>query len=112
MFTADSQTVSETYKSGNVPPFERRYRLANGNEGESVISDPLLDTDAAAEERARSEFLRNGHRLREASFSTYRTDLALNGIIRVRGLPYIVKSIAASGDKVKVVSTVKAVRYE
>lgn len=112
MYSATSQTVSEDYKAEKTESKEWRYQIANGNTAEITISDPLLDTEAAARERAMSEFLKNSYRLREISFKTHLSSIGALDIINVRGLPYIVKSITVSGDKTKIVFTVKAVRYE
>lgn len=111
MFSAFSQTVNENYKAENTIPYEKRFQIANGNTEELTISDPLLDYDEAAEERAKSEFLKNSYELREVRFKTYRTDFFINQTIRVGGLPYLVKGIAIGIDSKKITSSIRAVRY-
>lgn len=112
MFTATSQTASEGYKAENVPRFERRYHLTTGNTGEMTISDPLLDTDAAAEQRARSEFLKNGYSLSEVSFKTHLGDFSVNQLIEVGGKRYLVKDITVSQGSVVQETSIRAVRYD
>jgi len=89
-----------------------KYQLDNGNTGKMVISDPLLDTEPRARERAMSEFLKNGYTLIVINFKTYRTDLLLNETINVGGVLYLVKRLSYDIDPLKLVTTVKAVRYE
>ncbi len=112
MFTARSQTMSEDYKSEAVPLKQWKFQISNGNTGEMVVSDPLLDTEERAEERAKSEFLKNSYKLKEVRFGTYRTDILKNQIINVRGLPYIAKSIVVNTNMVSIKNTIRAVRYE
>ena len=82
------------------------------NTGEMNVSDPLLDTIERAEERVRSEFLKNAYVPNAMSFRTYRTDLKLNDIINVGGMPYIVSSMSFSINDRSIVTTVNALRYE
>ena len=112
MYTVNSGTVSETDKSKSVPMKEWQFQITNGNTKEVVINDPLLDYEAIAEERAMSEFLKGSYRLKQVSFSTHVNGLVLNDVINVRGLPYLVKSIRTSIDKVHVINTIRAARYE
>lgn len=112
MLKATSQTIDAAYRAKSSAAKSWRFKLIGGNTGEDTIQDPLLETQEAALERAKSEFIKNGHRQREVSFRTFRTDMAQNSVISVRGLPYIVKTQSIAGDKVKVVSTITAVRYE
>lgn len=112
MYTAESQTVSEEYKAENTQQFIRRYHLDGGNEREMTISDPLLDNDAAAEQRAKAEFLKNGYKLRPITFTTHLTDVLINDIVNVRGLPYVAKSINVTYNGYGFESRIKAVRYE
>lgn len=89
-----------------------QFDLANGNEGKAIISDILLNTQAIAEERARSEFLQRGYRLKTISFNTHRTDFALNDVINILGMPYLIKNIQVSINSISMISTIKGVRYE
>jgi len=89
-----------------------KYQLDNGNTGKMVISDPLLDTEPRARERAMSEFLKNGYALIVISFKTYRTDLVLDETINVGGVLYLIKRMSYNIDAIKIVTTIKAVRYE
>lgn len=112
MYQVTSEAISEDLKASEAAYSEWKFKITNGNEGEMTISDPLLDTQAAALERARSEFIDNSYKLREVRFSTYRTDFTKNMVINVKGLPYLVKSISTSIDEVAIKTTVRAVRYE
>ncbi len=89
-----------------------QFEIRNGNEGVMSITDPLLDTEARAEERAMSEFLKNSFAHNPVNFSTYVTTHILNKIIKVGGLNYLVKGLTISIDKVKVVVKVQGVRYD
>lgn len=88
--------------------------LFNGNNSgiNTVIVEELLDSKDRASERAKSEFLKNSYAKREISFSTIRTDLQLNEVINVKGLPYIIKNLTTKCDVTKIVVQVKAIRYE
>lgn len=112
MFTVFSQAMTEDYKADAVPLSEWKFQINNGNTGEVIISDPLLDTFGAATERATSEFLKSSYRLREVKFSTYRTDLSLNDTINIVGLPYLVKSISTIINSKEIKTTVRCLRYE
>lgn len=104
--------MTEDYKAESVPQIEFKFQITNGNTGEKVISDPLIDSYAIAEERAKSEFLKSSYKMREVRFSTWRTDIIKNMIINVRGLPYLVKSLSTLTDNKSIKTTVRAVRYE
>ncbi|MFA6691657.1 MAG: hypothetical protein WCR98_06740 [Saccharofermentanales bacterium] len=101
-----------TSTTHNIPYQEWNFALSNGETAVQSITDRLINTAAAAEARAKSEFLKNGYRNKWVTFKTYRTDLSINQIINVRGLPYLVKDIQIMIDPVKIVSQIKAVRYE
>ena len=112
MYEVTSQTISEQYKADNVPPKEWEFRLLTGNTGKLTISDPLLDSRERAEERAKSEFLKNSYKLNTVTVKTYRTDIKLNDILRVRGLPYLVKDIQTVITDRSIVNSIRMVRYE
>jgi len=112
MYEVTSQTITEDFKAVSVPPIEWKFQISNGNTGEMVVSDPLLDTIEAATERAKSEFLNNSYKLKEVRFSTYRTDFTKNQVINIEGLPYLVKSIGTQIDATTIKTTIRAVRYE
>ncbi len=112
MLSATSYTISEIQKSTEVPLLEWKFQIENGNTGEITISDPLLETEALAQERAISEFLDKSYKIKQVSFTTYRTDLHIGDIINVRGLPYRIKSVTTSINKVTMKATIKAIRYE
>ena len=112
MYEATSQTISEDYKAENTPSEEWKFQIDNGNTGEMTISDALLETEALAEERAKSEFLKNSYKLQEIRFGTYRTDLYKNQTINVKGLPYLVKSVSTAINKTSIKTGIRAVRYE
>lgn len=112
MFEAQSQTISDAYKSQQVPVKRWKFQLENGNMNSMTISDPLLESETLASERAKSEFLKNGHKLSEISFNTYRTDLTKNMIIMVRGLKYLIKGISTSQTDRSILTTIRGVRYE
>ncbi len=110
MYTATSQTISEIEKG--VTSKEYKFQIMNGNTGEVIIVDPLLETEAQAEERAMSEFIKQSYELREITFSTHIDTLYLNQVINVLGLPYLIKSIDVAVDDKSIVHGIKAVRYE
>ena len=112
MFTVDSETMTAEGKAGEVPVKKWKFQISNGNTGKVIISDPLLDSEARAEERAKSEFLRRSYAIKEVTFNTYRTDFEKNMIINIMGLPYIVKSIRTAIDSVSVKTNIRAIRYE
>jgi len=112
MYEVVSQTITENYKAEQVPLSEWRFQIPNGNTGVVEISDPLIDSETLATERADSEFLKNSYKLKKVSFATYITGIALNDIINIHGLPYIVKSITVLIDQVKIASEIQAQRYE
>jgi len=112
MYKVKSQTLTEAGKSSLVPLSRWRFNLTNGNTGSMTVSDVLLDTEEAALERAKSELLKNGHRLKELEFATYRTDFKKNDILSIRGLNYLVKSTSVTVSSVSIVTKVKVVRYE
>jgi len=89
-----------------------RFRLENGNTSEMSVSDPLLDTEARARERAKSEFLKNGYAKNVITFKTHRTNIKMNDAIKLGGIVYLVKGISASIDSTSIISTIKAVRYD
>lgn len=112
MYEVTSQTITEDYKAEETPLSEWKFQIDNGNTGEKSISDVLLETEALAQERAKSEFLKNSYKLNEITFSTHLTDIEKNDTISVYGVPYLVKSITTTIDSVSIQSKVKAVRYE
>lgn len=110
---ACSTTVTpDTQSSGDRSGDQWIFKLKGGGDGVLHVSDPLLSTEALSQERAESEFLKNGYTKRTCSFSTYRTDLLINDEIKVRGLNWLVKHIRTTITKSSVVATVTAVRYE
>lgn len=112
MYQAVSQTITEDYKASEAPFLEWKFQIDNGNIGQLNISDQLLDTEALATERAKSEFLKNSYKRNEVTFSTYRTDMNKNDTINIYGIPYLVKSITTQIDGVTMKTKIKAVRYE
>lgn len=88
------------------------FNILNGNTGVMQITDPLLDTEARAEQRAMSEFLKNSYANNAFSFRTSRTDLELNQTINLDGVPYLVKSLSYSIDNKKISTTVGVLRYD
>ena len=112
MYEVNSQTITEDYKAEVTPLKEWKFQITNGNVGELNISEPLIDTEALATERARSEFLKNSYKLNEIRFSTFLTNIVKNMTINVYGIPYIVKSISTQIDSVSIKTTVRAIRYE
>ena len=112
MFTVTSETITEDTKAESVPLSEWKFQIANGNTGEVIISDALLDTEARAEERAKSEFLKSSYKIKEVRFATHLTTFTKNQVINVRALPYLIKGISTSIDKVSVKTTLRGIRYE
>jgi len=111
MFQVNSFTISELQKAANVDLIEYKFQISNGNTGEVIISDPLLDTFALAQERAKSEFLKQSYELGEVRFSTYLTDFVLNQVIKVKGLNYLIKGLTTTVTKTAIKTNVRAIRY-
>lgn len=112
MYEVNSYTISEDYKAEETPLSEWKFQISNGNTGEVLISDALLDSEELATERAKSEFIKNSYKHITINFSTYRTDFDLNMIINIYGLPYIIKSINTHVDEASITTNIGAVRYE
>lgn len=112
MYTVSSSSITEDEKAANTASLQWKFSIDNGNTEELSITDALLDTEAAATQRAKSEFLKNAYRLKEISFVTHRTDIVKNMIINVKGLPYLVKSIGTSVSATVVKTSIRGVRYE
>lgn len=114
MFIATSQTISKTLQDDLSPDEikEFSFSVLTGNDGISHIQDELLDTEAAAEQRATAEFLKNGYRQKSVKFETYRTDLKINQEINVRGLWYKIKEMSIKFGSIAGTVTITAVRYE
>lgn len=112
MFTINSETMTDEYISDTITVEQWKYNITNGNTGEIVISDPLLDSVERATERAKSEFLKNSYRLKQITFTTQRTDIVKNMIINVQGVPYLVKSISTVITKTAIKSKIRGIRYE
>lgn len=112
MYIVTSTTLTDEEKFSVVPLLEWKYQIPNGRDAEMTVSDPLLDNETVAEERARSEILKNAYKMREVTFETWRTDFTKNEVIIVRGLPYIVKGITVSIQKVITKTQIRAIRYE
>ena len=112
MYNVSSQTITDDYKVEETPLTEWKFQIDNGNVGEKTISDVLLETEALAEERAQSEFLKNSYKLNEVTFSTYLTNIVLNQVINIYGVPYIVKSLNTRVDEVSIKTKIRAIRYE
>lgn len=112
MYQIESQTITEEYKAKETPMLEWKFQITNGNTGEMVVSDQLLNTESLAEERAKSEFLKNSYKHKQVTFQTYRTDIVKNQTISIYGIPYLVKSISTSINERSIKTTIRAVRYE
>ena len=89
-----------------------KFIIENGNIGVMSVTDPLLDTEERARERAYSEILKNGYASNSVSFSTFITSLNLNDVVEVGGVPYLIKSISYNGDSKKIIVNIGAVRYD
>ena len=111
-YKIESETITEETKATSVPLNEWKFQITNGNTGELVVSDPLLDTEVIATERAKSEFLKNSYAIRKIQFRTHRTDFVKNQTINVRGLPYLVKDIKTDITSTSIKTTIGAVRYD
>lgn len=112
MYTSNSFTITEDYKAEEVAPLEWLFQIENGNTGEMVVSEALLDSEAIASERAESEFLKNSYKLNEVRFTTHRTDLIKNMTINLYGIPYLIKSINTTINEASIKSNIRAVRYD
>ncbi len=111
MYEVTSQQITEDYKAESTPLGEWKFQIENGNTGEMNISDPLLESEALAQERAMSEFLKNSYKLNEVRFSTHLTNLVKNQVINIYGLPYLVKSISTVVTSLSIKTNIRAVRY-
>ncbi len=107
----NSQRITATYKAEYVPLNEWKFQIENGNTGEMVISDALLDNEDLATERAKSEFLKNSYILKEIRFTTPLTNIVKNMVINVYGVPYLVKSVQTTINSVSIKTSIRAVRY-
>lgn len=112
MYKVASQTITDDYKAENVAPLEWKFQISNGNTGELVISDALLDTEELATERVKSEFLKNSYKLNEIRFTTPLTNFVKNQVINIYGIPYIIKSIGTEINETSIKTSIRAVRYE
>lgn len=112
MYTANSEAITENSKAENTASLQWKFNIDNGNTGELTVTDALLDTVAAATQRAKSEFLKNAYKLKEINFTTHRTDISKNMIINVKGLPYLVKSMSTVITATAIKTKVRGVRYE
>ena len=88
------------------------FELGTGNIGIKTITELLLNTEAKAYERARSEFLKNGYRKNIIAFRTWRTDFSLNQIIFVEGLRYKITKLSIKSDVKSTITSVTGARYE
>jgi len=112
MYEVNSQTITEDYKAEATPLVEWKFQIENGNTGELTKSDPLLDTESLAQERALSEFLKNSYKINEIRFSTHETFMTKNMVINVYGIPYLVKSLTTLITSKSIKTEVRAIRYE
>jgi len=114
MITATSQTISQAQVAERIPNTFKSFSftIPSDTDGHIKISDELLDTHSAAQERAVSEFLDNAYRLKVVRFTTYLTDLYLNQEINIQGLWYKIKSISPEFNAIYGQVVVEAHRYE
>ena len=89
-----------------------RFEIDRPNTGEMTITDPLLDSEARARQRAESEFLENAYIPKQFSFRTYRTDLNLRDEIMIAGISYKIMNMTFTEDENKIVTTVSVKRYD
>ena len=89
-----------------------QFKLNNGNVEEMVIIDPLLDTEARAEERAMSEFLRNGYGSNSPTFNTFITDLTINDCISFNGSHFLIKGISIKATSSSIIASIEVTRYD
>jgi len=82
------------------------------NTGTMSVTDPLIDSEAIAMERAASDFLKNSYSSNELSFVTGRNDLALNDEISVDGIVYLVKGISININSIRALYSVTSRRYD
>ncbi len=80
--------------------------------GTLYISNELLNTKESAEECATSAFLDNSFCIIQMTLKTYLTDISLNDIINIAGLPYFVSNITTSGDEKQIFTSIGVTRYE
>lgn len=113
MYKVSSTTASEETKAKQgADIFRRRYHNDNGKTGEITISDPLLDNDAVALQRAKSEFLKHGYRQKVIEYTTHDLEYWVNMLINVDGKWYIVKNLTFTVQDGLSKTRVKAIRYE
>jgi len=88
------------------------FELNNGQYGSKEITDALISNEDIARQRANAEFLDGGYRKRFLSMTTFRTDISVGEVVRVRGLCYLVTSVNTKYGGGMLLSDVSAVRYE
>ncbi len=88
------------------------FEIDRDNTGTLKVSDDLLMSEDQAKERALSEMLKNSYVTKRKQFRTYRTDININDVINVKGLPFLVKQLGASFGSKDIVVSVSAQRYE
>ena len=88
------------------------FIVQNGKSGEMLITGDFFGDEATAKERAVSEFVDNAFAYEYITFSTYLTNITVGKIIKVNGRSWKVIDVNISADPVKIMSSIKAERYE
>ena len=89
-----------------------QYFLNNNQTGKKEISDPLIDSEEIASQRANAEFLDGGYLKRYLKLVTHRTDVVVGDVVRVEGFCYLVTSASVRYTAGAVVCDIEGVRYE
>jgi len=77
----------------------------------AIFTNGLLNTEERAKERAMAEFLNLSYRAKRVTIKTPRTDIILNGVYKIGGIPYIAKDIQTSVGA-SLLNTITFERYD
>ena len=87
------------------------FNIDDGGDDTVRVVNEFLNTEERATERAEAEMLEVAYQKKEISFTTTRTDLILNNIYNISGIPYIIKSIEYNIGT-SILCTIQCERYE
>lgn len=88
------------------------FKLDDGGPKKITIVNALFENEAQAEQRAKSEFLEKGHKIKRVSFRTWRTDLRVGDIVNAGGLNYRIERVESFWSDGEIGSEIEGKRYE